>query len=100
VYYVGIASVESVRERADIYDISYISVYVRLRISVGTVLGYYVSGRRIRLSVRYVNTLDSVGVMTRAFGGSTELSTELSTKLSTERLRIIGSTYRGWSRST
>jgi len=58
--------------------ISYISVYVRRRIGVGTVLGYNVSGGRVRLSARLSDTSGVSGVMTRAFGGSTELSTELS----------------------
>jgi len=65
--------------RGLIYDISYISLYVRRRISVGSVLEYNVSGGRIRLSTRLFDTLGIGGVMTRVFGGSTELSTELST---------------------
>jgi len=73
VYYVSIASVESVRGGL-IYDISYISVFARRRISVGTVLGYNVSGGRIRLSARLFDISGISGVMTRAFGGSTEQS--------------------------
>jgi len=62
---------------ADIYDISYISVDVRRRISVRTVLGYNISGGKIHFSARLFDILGISGVMTRAIGGSTELSSEL-----------------------
>jgi len=47
VYRTGGVTVQSSDRMADIYDISYISVDVRRRISVGTVLEYNVSGGRM-----------------------------------------------------
>jgi len=46
-------------------------------VNVGTVLGYYVSGGKIRLSVRLFNTPGFGGVRTRVISGPTELSAGL-----------------------
>jgi len=92
--------------------ISYISIYVCHRISVGMVIGYYVSDGRLCLSVRYCNTLGIGWCVRRVYRIiNTELSagvigncllTDLSTGViqncfSTELLQIIGSTDREWN---
>jgi len=61
------------------------SMYMRASVNVGTVLGYYVSGGKIRLSVRLFNTPGIGGDRTRVISVPTELLTCLLNYLQNRR---------------